>query len=149
MLLTLFPDRNFRSPDIDRYNKIFVFEYERIRDFLFLHYSMTERDEGELWRYCRNAPVPASLQERLDLFRSYGRLAREDNELFTVQSWLYVMIGQGVAPSGYDPMADTLDPRALEGNLADIHAVIRRSAGAMPTHQEFISKNCSAVPAPA
>jgi tryptophan 7-halogenase len=66
-----------------------------------------------------------------------------------VQSWLYVMIGQGVEPSGYDPMADTLDPQAVQSNLADIHAVIRRSAEAMPTHQQFISQNCSAVPAPA
>jgi tryptophan halogenase len=149
LLLTLFPDRNFRTPDIERYNKTFVFEYERIRDFLFLHYSMTERDDGELWRYCRNAPVPASLQERLELFRSYGRITREDYELFTVQSWLYVMIGQGVEPLGYDPMADTLDPQAVQSNLADIHAVIRRSAEAMPMHQQFISQNCSAVPAPA
>jgi tryptophan 7-halogenase len=149
LLLMLFPDRNFRRPDIDRYNKTLVFEYERIRDFLFLHYSSTERDDGELWRYCRKAPVPASLAERLDFFRSYGRITREDNELFTVQSWLYVLNGQGVEPSGYDPMADTLDPQAVQGNLADIHAVIRRSAEAMPAHQEFISQNCSAAATPA
>ncbi|HEY4974028.1 MAG TPA: tryptophan 7-halogenase, partial [Steroidobacteraceae bacterium] len=116
--------------DIERYNKIFAFEFERVRDFLLLHYCMTERDDGELWRYCRNVDWPDSLKERLDFFRSYGRIVREDNELFPVQSWLYILIGQNVSPSGYDPMADSLDPRQVHSNLQDIHAVIRRSAQA-------------------
>src|SRR5579863_2592721 len=50
MLLKYFPDRNFKSADIDRYNKTFAFEYERIRDFLLLHYRTTERDDCEFWR---------------------------------------------------------------------------------------------------
>ena len=78
MLLTLFPDRNFRSAEIDRYNKILGAEYERVRDFLVLHYSTTERTDGELWSYCRNVPKPDSLQERIDLFQSHGRILRED-----------------------------------------------------------------------
>jgi tryptophan halogenase len=144
MLLQLFPDRNFRSPDIERYNRTFVYEYERIRDFLLLHYRMTERDDSELWRHCRSVTLPDSLKQRLDFFRSYGRIVREDLELFPVQSWLYVFIGQNVLPSGYDPMADILDTQQVQNNLDDIRAVIRRSAEAMPLHQDFINKNCSA-----
>ena len=144
-MLQLFPDRHFRSPDIDRYNKTFAFEFERVRDFLLLHYRMTQRDDGELWRYCRNVALPDSLKERLDFFRSYGRIVREDNELFPVQSWFYILIGQNVLPSGYDPIADTLDPQQLQSNLQDIRAVIKRSAEAMPLHQDFINQNCSAL----
>jgi tryptophan 7-halogenase len=80
MLLTLFPDRNFRSAEIDRYNKILAAEYERVRDFLVLHYSATERDDSDLWRYCRNVSLPDTLKERIDLFRSHGRILREDFE---------------------------------------------------------------------
>ncbi len=144
MLLKLFPDRKFNAADIDRYNKTFIFEYERIRDFLVLHYSMTERDDGELWRYCRNLAPPDSLKEKIDLFRSYGRIMREDTELFPMQSWLYVFVGQNILPSGYDPLTDTLNAQQVRDNLNDIRSVIRKCAEAMPPHQDFIDQNCSA-----
>ncbi len=82
LLLSYFPDRNFNPADIDRYNKTLGAEYERVRDFLVLHYSMTERDDSEIWRYCRNVDKPDSLEEKIELFRSHGRLLREDFELF-------------------------------------------------------------------
>jgi tryptophan halogenase len=147
LLLSYFPDRNFNTADIDRYNKIIAAEYERVRDFLVLHYSMTERD-GEMWRYCRNVDQPDSLKEKIELFRSHGRLLREDNELFPLQSWLYVFVGQNVMPESDDPVADILDLRQVGDNLANIRNVIRQCAQAMPTHEEFIAKNCAASPVP-
>lgn len=143
MLLKFFPDRNFEQADIDRYNKIFDFEFGRVRDFLLMHYTHTER-QGAFWEYCRTIPLTDSLQEKIDLFRSHGRILREDTELFPIQSWLFVMIGQNIVPRGYDPMADSLDPQKIKANLDDIRAVVKRSAEAMPTHQDFIDKNCSA-----
>jgi tryptophan 7-halogenase len=143
MLLKLFPDRNFNAADIDRYNKNFVFEYERIRDFLLLHYSTTERDDSEFWRYCRNRPQPDSLKEKINLFRSYGRILREDTELFPVQSWLYVFVGQNILPGGYDPMTDTLNAQEVRSNLDDIRSVVRKCAEAMPLHQDYIKQNCA------
>ncbi len=150
MLLKFFPDRCFEQADIDRYNKIFDFEFGRVRDFLLMHYTHTER-KGAFWEHCRNIPLTESLQEKIDLFRSHGRILREDTELFPSQSWLFVMIGQNIVPRGYDPMADSLDPQKVKANLDDIRAVVKRSADAMPTHQDFIDKNCltEAVGAPA
>jgi len=148
MLLKFFPDRNFHQADIDRYNKIFTFEYERIRDFLLVHYCFTERDDSELWRYCRNLELPDSLKEKIALFSSHGRILREETELFTAQSWLYVMIGQNIMPQGYDPLADALDPAVIEKNLINIRDVVRRCADLMPMHQDFINQNCKA-PMPA
>src|SRR3984885_9383028 len=103
LLLSYFPDRNFNSADIDRYNKIVTSEYERVRDFLLLHYGSTERDDSEIWRYCRSIEKPDSLRERIELFQNFGRLIREDNELFPMQSWLYVLIGQNIMPQNDDP----------------------------------------------
>ncbi len=145
MLLKFFPDRNFEKADIDRYNKIFEFEFGRVRDFLLLHYTHTER-EGPFWEHCRNIQLTDGLQEKIELFRSHGRILREDTELFPVQSWLFVMIGQNIVPHGYDPLADSLDPQKIKANLDDIRAVIRKCAAAMPSHQEFIDKNCSITP---
>lgn len=144
LLVNFFPDRRFMQADIDRYNRIFSFEYERIRDFLLVHYCKTERDDSELWCYCRNLDLPDSLKEKIALFSSYGRILRENTELFPVQSWLYVMNGQGIMPGGYEPLADTLDNRVIENNLDNIRGVVRTCAGKMPSHQQFIDENCSA-----
>ena len=142
MLLKFFPDRTFQRADIDRYNKIFEFEFGRVRDFLVLHYTHTER-QGAFWEHCRNTPLPDSLSEKIELFKSHGRILREDTELFPVQSWLYVMIGQNIIPRSYDPLTDTLDPQKIKANLDDIRDVVLRCAKAMPRHQEFIDQNCS------
>jgi tryptophan halogenase len=142
MLLKFFPDRNFEAADIDRYNKIFEFEFGRVRDFLLLHYTHTER-QGAFWEHCRNIPLTDTLQEKIDLFRSHGRILREDTELFPAQSWLYVMIGQAIRPRGYEPTVDTIDEAAIQTNLQDIRAVVKRCVESMPTHQGFIDQNCA------
>jgi tryptophan halogenase len=143
MLLKFFPDRTFQQADIDRYNRIADFELGRVRDFLLMHYTHTER-EGAFWDYCRNIPLTDSLKEKLDLFKSHGRILREDTELFPVQSWLFVMIGQNILPRSYDPIADTLDPAKVTANLDDIRSVMQRCVAAMPGHGEFIAKTCAA-----
>jgi len=147
-LLQLFPNRDFEPADTERYNRIFAFEYERVRDFLLLHYTTNERDDTPFWRHCRQIGRPDSLKEKLALFRGYGRIVREDNELFPVQSWLYIFTGQNIVPRGYDPMADTLDVAKVKASLDDIHAVIARCADAMPAHEAFIAQNCSALTVP-
>jgi tryptophan 7-halogenase len=144
-LFQMFPNRRFEQADIDRYNKTFASEYERVRDFLLLHYTTNEREDTPFWRHCRTIPHPDSLKEKLELFRSYGRIVREDNELFPAQSWLYIFTGQNIRPRGYDPMADTLDPAQIKANLDDIRAVIAKCADAMPSHDYFIARNCSAL----
>jgi len=143
MLLKFLPDRSFEPADIDRYNKIFEFEFGRVRDFLLLHYTQTER-QGAFWEHCRSIPLTDSLQEKIDLFKSHGRILREDTELFPAQSWLYVMIGQAIRPRSYEPTVDTIDDAAIEANLNDIRAVVKKCVEAMPGHQDFIAQNCAA-----
>ncbi len=137
------PDRRFREADIARYNRQIAFEYERIRDFIIVHYNRTQR-EGEFWRYCRNMELPDSLKERIELFSGYGRILRDENELFTVQSWLYLFVGQEVRPSGYDPLAGTLGFQQGQKALNDIRAVVAKCATTMPSHESFIAQHCAA-----
>lgn len=137
------PDRRFREADIAGYNRQVAFEYERIRDFIIVHYNRTERD-GEFWRYCRNMELPDSLQERIELFSGYGRILRDANELFTAQSWLYLFVGQEVRPSGYDPLAETLGFQQAQKALNDIHAVVAKCVTTMPSHESFIAQHCAA-----
>ena len=82
-LITLFPDKRFAAAEIDKYNQQTIRDFELIRDFLFLHYKVTKRNDSRFWRYCRSMEIPARLQQKIDLFLSSGRIYREDEELFT------------------------------------------------------------------
>jgi tryptophan halogenase len=145
-LMALFPDRNFDPAEIERYNRVTTWEFERIRDFLVLHYNATERDDSPFWNYCRTMSIPEFLADKIELFRSRGRVFRENEELFNDTSWFAVLIGQNIQPRSYDPMVDVLDVDETRRRLQQIRSAISKSAQAMPTHREFIAKHCAATP---
>ena len=117
-LAAIFPDRSFDPCDADEYNRLQIEEYERVRDFIILHYKATTRDDSPLWRYCRNMDIPDALDYRINLFRSSGRVAFDDRELFVEPNWLSVFVGQGIWPRRYDPLTDVLPIDAVSAHLA-------------------------------
>ena len=141
-LVTFFPHRGFEQADIDEFNRQSQDEVERIRDFIILHYKATERSDSPFWDYCRTMEVPANLQRKLDLYRSNARLFREAGELFAELSWLQVMHGQRLRPSGYHPFAELRPQEDVVAFMADVKAVIERCVRVMPTQAEFIAANC-------
>ena len=142
-LLALFPDRRFADHERDEYNRLTAIQWAQIRDFLILHYKQTARDASEFWRYCRSMAVPETLTRKIDLFRSAGRLFRYDDELFTDTNWTAVMIGQGLMPQRYDPLADSLDDRQIRSLVGQMGEAFQRSARQMPTHADFITRHCA------
>ncbi|MEW4449436.1 tryptophan halogenase family protein [Qipengyuania sp. JC766] len=146
-LLAFFPTSAFGRKEADRFNADTERDYVDIRDFLVLHYKATERDDSEFWRYCRELPPPDGLREKLEMFRATGRVIREHEELFTETSWLSVMAGQGVEPEGYHPVAAMLDEQETKQRLAHIGQVIAQAVDQMPTQDEFLARNRSAIPA--
>lgn len=144
-LIGLFPSRNFDQIDIDKFNDQSRDEIEFIRDFLVLHYNATERDDSEFWNYCRNIDVPDTLRDRMQLFKSNGRLFREAEELFSETSWLAVFMGQRHVPNAYHPIVDVYDTEVVARHIDGVREVIRNSVDSMPAHDDYISKNCAAV----
>jgi tryptophan 7-halogenase len=142
MLLKFFPDRDFAPADIDRYNRMLESEFGRVRDFLLMHYSQTERP-GAFWQRCRATPLTESLREKIELFRSHGRILREEAELFPIISWLSVMVGQNILPRRYDPLVDGLDARKVRSRLEELKAAVRDCAEAMPSHWDFIQQGAA------
>ena len=147
-LASLFPGKEFCQVDIDEFNRQSDFEYERIRDFIILHYKATERSDSEFWKYCRHMPVPDTLAHKMELFRAHGRVFRENAELFSEISWVEVMLGQHVAPRTYHPLVDAVPDEKIMEFLDNVRGTIRRCVDAMPTHAEFVAKNCAMAPKP-
>ena len=142
-LLALFPDRDFDPLVSDEYNRIGVQEYERIRDFLVLHYKLTKRDDTPLWRYCAAMSIPDTLQHKINHFGRHGRLVSEGNDLFGPASWLAVHVGQLNLPDRTDPLAQLRGADA-DAMLARQHEAMVASANAMHTHAEYVRRYCNA-----
>lgn len=144
-LIAFFPDQGFSQVDIDTFNRECVFESERIRDFLILHYHATGRTDTAFWDYCRSMSVPQSLMDKMALYRSRGRIVRHDNELFAEAAWLQVLHGQGVRAAGHHPLADVLSEDEIASYLADVAGVITRCVDLMPSHAAYLANQADTL----
>jgi tryptophan halogenase len=139
-LLAMFPGAGFAAADIDEYNLQARTEFEDVRDFIIAHYKITRRTGDPFWDYVREMDVPDSLTARLELFRSSGRFFKHNaQELFAEESWVQVLIGQGLEMRA-DPVTDFVPDEEIEGFLSDINEVVEDVANSMPDHGEFVRR---------
>jgi tryptophan halogenase len=138
-LLNLFPDRSCACVVADEFNRLATDEYERIRDFIILHYKATAREDAPLWRHCRTMEVPETLAYRIRHFRNSGRIVKYGSDLFVAPNWLAVCMGQEIWPERYDTLVDQRDVADVQANLQRIRAAIRRAAEAAPRHEEYLA----------
>jgi tryptophan 7-halogenase len=142
-LLSFLPNHGIDPADIDEYNRQTDFELERIRDFLILHYKATQRRDTPFWSDCREMAIPQALERKIAVFESHGRITRFHDELFTEVGWLQVMLGQGIQPRGYHPLADRLSDGELAELLGSLQSLIVHEVGAMPMHADFVATCCN------
>ena len=140
-LLKMFPVNGVKQTDIDEYNKQTTYDIEKIRDFIIMHYKVTNRTDTEFWRYCKNMEIPDSLAHRIELFKETGSVFPVD-ELFLENSWAQVMIGQGIVPNSHHAIADRMTKDELKAFLDNIKSKIQQTVSQLPTHQEYINKFC-------
>jgi tryptophan halogenase len=144
-LLKCLPDMDFAPQLRDAFNRQTTFDYEDVRDFLVMHYKLTEREDTEFWRYNRQNTVAQTLKDRMDLFAATGRIFVNEHELFKLASWLAVMTGQGLMPAAYDPMADALSTPDVARALGVMRDMIAKAAEQQPDHADYIARNCNAL----
>ncbi len=144
-LMQMFPYDGIREPDVDEFNAQMMFEIENIRDFIVLHYHVTEREDTPFWRFCKNMEIPESLAHRIELFKQTGRVFKVPTELFGENSWTQVMIGQGLMPEQYHPIVNMMSDDELKSFLATIDQGVHNLVGQLPSHQEFISHYCKSA----
>ena len=138
-LLELFPHRGFEQADEDEYNRVMDLEFERIRDFLVLHYHANQRDDSPFWIERREGPIPDSLAYKMALFRERGAVVGYKDGFFLEPSWLAVYFGQNIMPTGHDTLVAASDPARTAKIMGDLAAAVARTADAMPTHAAFLN----------
>jgi tryptophan 7-halogenase len=136
-LLEHFPDLSFSPAIIESYNRELIGEMETIRDFIILHYGLTQRDDTPFWSYCQSMKLPDSLSQRVELYRRTGRIRPEARELFTDLSWFYIFEGMGVRPDRHDPLIDIVPREQLRELLGDVANSVAALTAAAPSHDSY------------
>ena len=139
-LIELFPGDGQLDPvDADEYNRAMALEYERVRDFLVLHYCATERDDTPFWRHMRTLELPASLTEKIAAFRDRGVVIPYREGMFLPASWLAVYYGQRIQPDRVPPLVEAAPLGEVRARIDALAAECARVAAAMPTHADYIA----------
>jgi len=144
-LIQLFPSEGISPALVELYNTVSRQEMEHVRDFIILHYHATQRDEP-MWKACREMALPDSLALRLRAWRERAHAWQDPGELFRVDSWTSVLLGQGIQPGPPHPLAAAIDDADLRTLLLRIRQPLQQASAAMPSQAEFIERYCKAAP---
>ena len=144
-LMQMFPLRGVKQTDITEFNAQSQKEIEHIRDFIILHYKVTNRQDSDFWRYCRSMPIPDSLEHRINLFKETARVFKIPDELFAENSWIQVMLGQGIRPEQYHPVVNVMSNEELIRFMRDIKSNVDRTVAKLPRHQAYVEQYCKAM----
>lgn len=141
-LITYFPHAGVTQELVDAYNREIQFEIDYVRDFIILHYHLNARDDSQFWRNLRAMDVPERITQKIRLFESNGTLVKDNMDIFLESSWLQVMLGQGIMPRDYHPLANALSEAQLLDKLAKTRAAKAQPLDQIPDHDEFLSVFC-------
>ena len=139
-LIELFPPGPVSAVDRDEFNRLVDYEYDRVRDFLILHYHASTRDDSDFWHHVRTMEVPDTLATKLELWREAARVEYYGEGLFLEPSWIAVYLGQGVKPAGYDQRAGQVDKQKLVQAFANLRVELDRRVEAMPSHRAMLER---------
>jgi tryptophan 7-halogenase len=148
-LMQLFPAAGICDADVAEFNQQTRADIEHVRDFIVLHYHVTNRQDTPYWQACRQMDIPASLEHRIDLFRQTGRVFRVAGELFAENSWIQVMLGQGIVPEQHHQVADLMGDAELARFLDGIRSSVDQAVMQLPAHRAYVQKYCGAAGVPA
>lgn len=138
-LVELFPDRGFAPALAAEYNRRMHRQYESIRDFIVLHYKLTQREDSAFWRHCAALPVPDTLAHQIELFRSTGRVAVYDADSFREPSWISILMGLGAVPERHDPQVDGVPAAVLAEYARRVRQAVVHAARSQPDHAAYIA----------
>jgi tryptophan halogenase len=120
------------------YNRAMLDELECSRDFTVLHYLSANWRQSDFWQ--AGTKIPESLQGRLDLFQSRGRVWLGEHETFPRETWAAAFLAAEIWPRGYDPLLDSMNAGQLQQHFANMKHAILQAVHQMPDHRDYALK---------
>lgn len=140
-----FPGKSGFDAEQAEYNRLMNLHFERVRDFLILHYVATTRQDSEFWKHCRHMKIPDSLERKIELFKERGHVITYETGAFKEASWIAVYYGQGIVPAHHHPMTEHLSSDQLPHQLEQMRNQIDQAVMGMSDHEGHVSKFCRAI----
>lgn len=127
----------------ERFNARFSYRWERIIEFLKLHYVLSRRTDSDYWHDNREAAtIPDRLQESLALWR-YQSPSRYDlyqaEEIFPSASYHYVLYGMGFVPQARPTTRRSDDAMLAEQHFKQSALLTHKYLGGLPTNRDLIN----------
>lgn len=140
LLLEHFPDGAFNDALVAAYNRRMEALYERVRDFILLHYLLTRREDTPFWRDCRTVAVPDSLRAVMELYDENGTIEAETMAAFPETSYHHIFSGGERLPRRPLTRAELPDFAKVCAILEQIKAQNREWAETLPAHGELMER---------
>lgn len=141
-LMRLFPFGGVTESAINEYNNKFDSEMQCILDFIVMHYRVTRRNDSPFWQHCREMKIPDSLQHKLSLFEETGLVFLDDGDIFRVDSWTQVMLGQGLHPKQFNRVAYEMSDTEFKRFMKGLREQVKSKVAALPEHGAFVKGFC-------
>jgi hypothetical protein len=132
-----------------RFNEKMHYNWQRVIEFLKLHYVVSRRDDSDYWRDCRNdSSCPDSLKDKLCVWEQqppWHEDAPRVDELFPSASYQYVLYGMGFEPSYVDEgrFGSDEDRHRVDNALHDSNQKARQMLSLLPSNRELINAKTS------
>ncbi|MEE3623615.1 tryptophan halogenase family protein [Nitrospirillum sp. BR 11752] len=139
-LISLLPDLSFNPGLAAEYNRVQALEFDRIRDFIILHYALTQRDDTAFWRERGGMALPDTLAYRIETFRETGHVVLLNEETFVAPSWQALFIGLGLIPKRRDPLMAAQRREEIIETLRLRRTSLASAAQRLPTHAAFLAR---------
>jgi tryptophan halogenase len=139
-LIEYFPDRRFHPSLCEQYNQKLTCAYEETRDFIILHYILSQRDDTPFWHDARNVPLPKSLIATMDFYSHNGRILESPRHpVFRETNYYHILLGGEKIPQRHFAKADFSDFGTVCELLRRIDDKNQTLARTLPSHRETIS----------
>lgn len=138
-LIQFLPDLLVTNENVAEANRLNRLEYERIRDFIVLHYISSSRRDTPFWRYVSEMEIPYSLREKIEAFRRDGEIVLFEQESFQEASWLSMYNGFGIFPRDIKPQLNFIPSKSIMEIMEKMRRAISRSSEYASTHSEFLA----------
>ncbi|MEM9838190.1 MAG: tryptophan halogenase family protein [Pseudomonadota bacterium] len=143
----VFGDRAVMEISAKRFNQHMDYRWQRIADFLKLHYMLTKREEPYWKAHTDESSIPLSLKEDLMVWRNRGPINSDFEgvaELFPAASYQYVLYGMGFRPE-YDQQAYLYNQRGQAERIKEKNrALTSQLLRDLPPHRRYIEHWLSA-----
>lgn len=140
--LELYPDRLCSMAIANEFNRRMAVEYENIRDFIILHYCISDRSDSPFWQKNKTMDVPRALLEKVALYQAQGRIYRNPSDLFRPTSWHAVFDGMGVIPEFYNPLIEGANFNEALELMGNVRHLLAKMAAGLPLHKQYLDKHC-------